>query len=100
MSGGLTGRLDERDPIATVRAAHLAHHQMIAGIHGADLDFLIRKDRDDAVLDVDDDLLVGVGPLDRKLLERAKIGLAAPRGGVARIDCTNYDTRLVAARTQ
>src|SRR5258708_5776885 len=36
---------------------------MIARIHGADLDFLIRKDRDDAVLDVDDHLLVDIGPL-------------------------------------
>src|SRR5258707_3286351 len=59
---------------------------MIARIHGADLDFLIRKDRDDAVLDVDDHLLVDIGPLDRELLERPKIRLPAPCRGVARID--------------
>src|SRR5882672_10962849 len=81
-----TGSLDERYPIATIRAADFAHYQMIARIHGADLDFLVRKDRDDAVLDVDDHLLVDVGPLDGELLERAKIGLPAPRGGIARID--------------
>src|SRR5713101_4227085 len=86
LSSRLPGSLDERDPIATIRAADFAHHQMIARIHGADLDFLIRKDRDDAVLDVDDHLLVDVGPLDRELLERPKIRLPAPRSGVARID--------------
>src|SRR5258708_32292639 len=59
---------------------------MIARIHGADLDFLIRKDRDDAVLDVDDHLLVDIGPLDRELLERPKIRLPAPCRGVARLD--------------
>src|SRR5258706_9624583 len=59
---------------------------MIARIHGADLNFLIRKDRDDAVLDVDDHLLVDVGPLDRELLERPIIWLPAPGAGVARID--------------
>src|SRR5260370_10731377 len=86
MERGRTGSLDEGDPIATVRAADFAHHQMIARIHGADLDFLIRKDRDDAVLDVDDHLLVDIGPLDRELLERPKIRLPAPCRGVARID--------------
>src|SRR2546428_9232440 len=85
-SGWPRGSLDEGDPIAAVRAADFAHHQMIAGVHGADLDFLVRKDRDDAVLDVDDHLLVDVGPLDRELLERPKIRLPAPSGGVARID--------------
>src|SRR5215467_4814720 len=84
--GGRTGSLDEGDPIATVRAADFAHHQMIARIHGADLDFLVRKDRDDAILDVDDHLLVEVGPLDRELLERAKIWLPAPGHGVVWVD--------------
>src|SRR5258707_12707054 len=81
-----TGSLDEGYPIATIRAADFAHHQMIPRIHGADLDFLVWKDRDDAVLDVDDHLLVDVGPLDRELLERPEIRLPAPRGGIARID--------------
>src|SRR5258708_19368195 len=80
-----TGSLDEGYPIATIRAADFAHHQMIPRIHGADLDFLVWKDRDDAVLDVDDHLLVDVGPLDRELLERPEIRLPAPRGGIARI---------------
>src|SRR5215468_2527729 len=85
-SGGRSGSLDEGDPIAAIRAADFAHHEMIARIHGADLDFLIRKDRDDAVPDVDDHLLVDVGPFDGELLKCPKIRLPAPRRGVARID--------------
>jgi hypothetical protein len=81
-----SGSFDECYPIASVRAADFADHQMIARVHGADLNFLVRKDCDDAVLDVYDHLLVDFGPLDRKLLQRAKIRLAAPCGGVARID--------------
>src|SRR5262245_56144704 len=84
--GGRTGSLDEGDPVAAVRAADFTHHQMVARIHDADLDFLIRKDRDDPVFDVDDHLLVGLGPLEGELLERSIIRLPAPRSGVARID--------------
>src|SRR5215472_418820 len=86
LSGLPSGGLDECDPIATVGAADFAHHQMIARIHGADLDFLVGKDGDDAVLDVDDHPLLDVDPLDRELFERAKIRLPAPRRRVARID--------------
>src|SRR5882762_11769294 len=93
------GSLDERYPIATIRAADFAHYQMIARIHGADLDFLVRKNRDDAVLDVDDHLLVDVGSLDRELLERSIIWLPAPRSGVARIDM-NSDQLAVGFHAQ
>src|SRR5882724_10137398 len=57
---GRLGDLDERLPIPAVRAADFPDDEMIAGIHGADLDFLVRKDHDDAVLDVDDHLPVDV----------------------------------------
>src|SRR5258708_6341411 len=59
---------------------------MIARIHGADLDLLVREDHDDAILDVDDHPLIDVCPFDRELLERHKIRLPAPGGGVARVD--------------
>src|SRR5262245_48807212 len=59
---------------------------MITRVHGADLDFLIREDRDDAVLDVDDHLLVDGGTLDRELFQCAKIRLPPPGCGVAWID--------------
>src|SRR5712671_4914240 len=99
LSSRLPGSLDERYPIAAIRAADFAHHQMIARIHGADLDFLVRKNRDDAVLDVDDHLLVDVGSLDRELLERSIIWLPAPRSGVARIDM-NSDQLAVGFHAQ
>src|SRR5258707_1258444 len=59
---------------------------MIAWIHRADLDLLVRKDREDAIPDVDDHLLIAVSPLDGEVLERPEIRLAAPCGGVAGID--------------
>jgi hypothetical protein len=49
---------------------------------GADLNFLVRKDHDDAIPDVDDHLLIDIHPFDRALLERPKIRLPAPGGGV------------------
>src|SRR5262249_29867694 len=46
---GRSGRLDERHPVAAPRTTDFTHHQMVAGIHGADLDLLVGKDGDDTV---------------------------------------------------
>jgi hypothetical protein len=86
LCGGPTGSLDERDPIAAVRATDLPHYKMIAWIHCADLDFLVGKDSDDPIPDVDNHLLVDFSPLGREMLERPKKRLAAPGCGVAWID--------------
>jgi hypothetical protein len=84
-SGALRG-LDERFPIATVRSTEFPNDEMIAGIHGADVNFLVWKDHDDPVLDVDDDALIGVDSFDGELLELVKIRFAPPGHGVARVD--------------
>jgi hypothetical protein len=65
---GPPGGLDERHPVAAVGAGDLAHHQVVAGVHCADLDLLVWKDRDNAVPDGDDHLLIGVSAPDRELL--------------------------------
>src|ERR1700751_3108653 len=59
---------------------------MIAGIHGANFDFLVGKDHDDGALYVNDHLLAGLQSVDRKLPELLKIRFAAPSGGVAWIN--------------
>lgn len=88
------GSLDERHPVPTVRAADFAHDQMIARIHGADLDLFVGKNHDDAVPDVDDHLLVAIGALDGQVLERPEIGLPPPGGWVARVDMDRDEPAL------
>src|SRR5215471_5235615 len=72
---------------------------MIAGIHGADFDFLVGKDHDDAVLYVNDHLMPGLLSVDCKLSKLLKIRFSAPSGGIAWIN-VNRDQLAIRLHTQ
>jgi hypothetical protein len=59
---------------------------MITRIHGADVNFLVGQDNNHTILDVNNDALIDIRALDRKLLESLKIWLAAPRARVSWIN--------------
>jgi hypothetical protein len=98
-ASGAVCDLDESFPVSAIGTADFSNHEMIAGIHGADFDFLVGKDHDDAALYVNDHLPVGLQPIDCKLLELLKIRFATPIGGIARIN-VNRDQFAVRLHTQ
>ena len=92
-------RLDERDLVAAVWTSDLPHHKVIARIHRAEFDFLVRKNHDDPVSEVDNYLLLGIHTPGRELFELAKIWLPTPGGGIAGVN-VNRDQLAVRLHAQ
>jgi hypothetical protein len=59
---------------------------MITGIHGADVNFLVGKDHNYPVSNVNHDPLIDIRAFDREFLQRLKIWLSAPRARITRIN--------------
>jgi hypothetical protein len=59
---------------------------MVAGIHRAHVNFLVWKNDDNAIFNVDGHLLIGVYGTRSEYLDLLKKWLATPGGGVARVD--------------
>jgi hypothetical protein len=78
--------LDEGVPISAARAYEFFDHQVVAGIHRAHVNFLVRKDDGNAISNVDGHLLIGVYGTRGEYLDLVEKWLATPGGGVARVD--------------
>ena len=47
-------------PISAARAHQFSHHKVVARIHSAHVNFLVRKDDDDSIFNVNGHLLLGI----------------------------------------
>jgi hypothetical protein len=88
--------LNKGVPISAARAHQFSHNQMVTGIHCAHVDFLVREDDDDSVLDVNGHLLFGVYGARGECLDLSKKRFATPGGGVARIDVDRDEVSFMA----
>jgi len=68
---------------------------MVAGIHRAYVNFFVWKDDDNAIFNVDGDLLIGVHGPRGEYLDLLKKWFATPGGGVARVDVNGDEIALM-----
>ena len=74
-----------------------ADHQMVAGIHRPHVNFLVWKDNDDAIFNIDGHLLVGVYGTRCECLDLLKKRFTTPGGGS--LGSMWIATRLPSCRT-
>ena len=90
--------LDKCHPISAPRAPNVLDHKFVAGIHGTYVNFLVRKDDENSVFDVDDYLLLLVNRFFCEVFELPKKWFSAPSHGVAGIDVNREQIALHAQK--